>query len=169
VTNLGPSNAMIVVLSDDLPSNMTFDSVLVSQGTFTNAGGTVTCNFGTIPPGDLVTATIRVLAFSAGTVVNTATVTTASTDLYLADSTTSNTSTVDAPLFSFLSATNTAGGLQLTLRGQPNQNYGIQVSTNLLYWTTVSTNTASLSGIFIYNDGQANAPARFYRVLQLPQ
>ena len=169
VTNLGPSNAMNVVLSDTLPSNMAFDSVSLSQGTSTNAGGTVTCNFGTIPPGDLVTATIRVLAFSAGTVVNTATVTTASTDLYLADSTTSNTSTVDAPLFSFLSATNTAAGLQLTLRGQPNQNYGIQISTDLLNWTTVSTNTASLSGVFLYNDGQANAAARFYRVLQLPQ
>jgi hypothetical protein len=148
---------------------MMLDSVLVSQGTATNAGGTVTCNFGTIPAGGLVTATIRVLAVGAGSVVNTATVTTASTDLYLADSTTSNTSTINAPLFAFLSATNMANGVQLTLRGQPNQNYGIQVSTDLLHWTTVSINTASLSGEFIYNDGQANAPERFYRVVQLPQ
>lgn len=169
VTNLGPSNATSVVLTDVLPSNMAFASALLSQGTATNNGGTVTCDFGQVPLGAVVTATIRVVAVAAGSVVNTATVSTASTDLYLADSTTSNTSTVDAPLFAFLTATNTVNGLQLTLRGQPNQNYGIQVSPDLVNWTTVSTNTANLSGIFLYTEAQANAPARFYRVVQLPQ
>jgi uncharacterized repeat protein (TIGR01451 family) len=167
VTNLGPNDATSVVLTDVIPPSLAFSSVLVSQGTATNSGNTVTCNFGTIPSGVVVTATIRVLAVGAGTVVNTATVSTASTDLYLADSTTSNTGKVAAPLFAFLSATNIANNLQLTLRGQPSQNYGIQVSTDLMNWTTISTNTADLSGIFIYNDTQLNAPARFYRVVQL--
>jgi uncharacterized repeat protein (TIGR01451 family) len=169
ITNLGPDDATSVVLTDILPASLTFSSAAVSQGAATNAGNTVTVNFGTLIPGAVVTAAIRVVAVVPGTVVNTVTVSTASTDLYLADSTVSNTGTVDGSLFSFLSATNTAGGLQLTLRGQPSQNYGIQISTNLLTWTTISTNTANLSGVFIYTDPQRNAPARFYRVFQLSQ
>jgi hypothetical protein len=120
-------------------------------------------------PGAIVTAGIRVVAAGMGLVANTASVTTSSTDLYLADSTVSNTGIVAGPVISFLTAADTAAGLQLSLRGQPDQSYGVEVSTNLSTWTLVSSNTADSSGTFIYTDPQTNAPERFYRVLQLAQ
>ncbi len=65
-----------------------------------------------------------------------------------------------------LSASRMAGELlQLSVIGSPGQNYGIQTSSNLVSWTTVTTNT----GTFIFTDTVTNAPQRFYRVIQLPQ
>jgi uncharacterized repeat protein (TIGR01451 family) len=169
ITNLGPDEATSVVLTDTLPSGEAFSSATQSQGTNSASGGTVTCSFGTIPAGATATATIRVIAQASGTVVNTATVTTASTDLYLADSTTANSATVLAPPISVLEATNYPSGLQLTLLGQSSQTYGVQVSTDLVNWTTLSTNTAGVNGTFIFTDTGTNLPARFYRALRLPQ
>jgi hypothetical protein len=121
--------------------------------------------------GATATAIIRVIAGAAGTIVNTATVSTASTDLYLAESSTENSTTVATPPSAYLEATNLAGAiLQLTLLGQEGQNYAIQTSSNLLVWTSVITNTASLSnGSFIYTDTRTNAPLRFYRAIRIPQ
>ncbi len=76
---------------------------------------------------------------------------------------------MNTPVFAYLSATNTANGVQLTLRGQPSQNYALQVSTNLPAWTTISSITTGLDGTYIYLETQTNAPARFYRSLQLAQ
>jgi hypothetical protein len=58
----------------------------------------------------------------------------------------------------------------LTLLGQAGQNYAIQTSSNLVIWTSVVTNTASLEGSsFIYTDTRTNAPLRFYRAIRLTQ
>jgi hypothetical protein len=76
---------------------------------------------------------------------------------------------VDVPPVSLLEATNYPGGLQLTLQGQPSQNYGIQVSTDLVNWTTVTTNTSSLTGVFTFTDSNTNSPGRFYRAIRIPQ
>ncbi|HEX3720205.1 MAG TPA: proprotein convertase P-domain-containing protein [Verrucomicrobiae bacterium] len=169
ISNLGPSAATSVVLTDSLPSSVAYSSATVSQGTFGVSGSTVTCNFGTLATGATATATIRVIAEAAGNIVNTATVTTASTDLYLADSTTANTTSVEVPPVSLLEATNYPDGLQLTLQGQASQNYGIQVSTDLVNWTTVTTNTSSLTGVFTFTDSNTNSPGRFYRAIRIPQ
>jgi len=59
-----------------------------------------------------------------------------------------------------------AGGVfQATLNGSLDQSYAIQTSSNLVSWTTVSTNT----GTFIFTDTVTNAPRRFYRAIQLSQ
>jgi hypothetical protein len=129
----------------------------------------VTCSLGTIGVGATVTATIRVIAEASGNIVNTATVTTASTDLYLADSTTANSANVQMPPIAFLEATNYPSGLQLTLLGQSSQTYGIQVSSDLINWTTLSTNTAGLNGTFTFTDTGTNLPARFYRAIRVAQ
>ena len=137
----------------------------------TVAGGTVVCYLGSISNGATATATITVIAGNiTGTIVNTATVSTASTDLNLAESTTVNSVGVTASDFK-LQATNMAGGLQLTLvQGQGGQLYTIQVSSNLLSWKSVFTNTASLNnGSFIYTDPNTNAPERYYRAVHSPQ
>ena len=54
--------------------------------------------------------------------------------------------------------------LQLNVVGSPSQDYGIQVSSNLVTWTTIATNT----GNFTFIDSLTNAPQRYYRVIQLP-
>jgi uncharacterized repeat protein (TIGR01451 family) len=169
ITNLGPAVASNVVLSDTLPSTVAYSSATSSEGTVVASGGVVTCNFGSLGVGSNVTATIRVIAGAAGTIVNTASVSTASTDLYLADSTTANMANVIIPPVALLDATNSASGVTLTLQGQPNQNYGIQVSTDLINWTTVSIDTAALNGTFTFSDSNTNSPGRFYRAIRIPQ
>ena len=134
VTNLGPDAAESVVLTDVLPAGVAYASSSLSQGTTSVSGSTVTCSFGTIAVGATATANIRVIAETAGAIVNTATVTSPNTDLYLADSTTANSATVQIPALSFLQVTNYPTGLQLTLLGQSSQTYGIQVSTDLVNW-----------------------------------
>jgi uncharacterized repeat protein (TIGR01451 family) len=65
-----------------------------------------------------------------------------------------------------LSASRMAGELlQLSVSGSPGRSYGIQISSNLVSWTTIMTNTGS----FIFTDSLTNAPERFYRVISLPQ
>ncbi len=133
------------------------------------SGGTVTCDFGALAAGATATATIRVVAGASGAIVNTATVSSPNTDLYLADSTTANGTIVLPAPISLLDATNFPGGLQLTLKGQPGQTYGIQVSSDLISWSTLSTNTSAPNGAFIFTDTGTNLPARFYRAVRLAQ
>jgi uncharacterized repeat protein (TIGR01451 family) len=169
ITNLGPDIASNVVLTDTLPAGVAYGSTAVSQGTNSASSGTVTCSFGTLGVGATATATIQVIPGASGTIINAATVTAASTDLYLAESTTVNSATVLLPPVSFLEATNYPSGLQLTLQGQSGQTYGIQVSTDLVNWTTLSTNTAGPTGTFTFTDTGTNLPARFYRAVRLAQ
>jgi uncharacterized repeat protein (TIGR01451 family) len=170
VTNQGPDIANDVVITDTLPAGVTFSSAALSQGANYVAGnGTVVCYLGSISNAATATATITVIAGLAGTIVNTATVSTASADLYLAAAATVNSTSVDGSLFD-LKATNSADGLQLTLLGQAGQTYVIQTSTNLVNWTSVYTNAASFDGSsFIYTDTSTNAPLRFYRAIHAPQ
>jgi uncharacterized repeat protein (TIGR01451 family) len=72
VTNRGPDAATNVVVTDTLPSGVTF--VSASSGCV-HAAGVVTCNLGNIPAGGFVTITIVVTVTAPGTISNTATVT----------------------------------------------------------------------------------------------
>jgi hypothetical protein len=58
--------------------------------------------------------------------------------------------------------------IRLRLTGQPTMRFAIQASTNLVNWTSISTNS-STSGTFDYIDNRStNTPRRFYRALMLP-
>ena len=170
VTNLGPGIANSVVITDTLPATVTFSTATVSQGGFTNTGNTVVCRLGSISNGATATASIRVMAGAAGAIVNTAIVSATSSELYLAESTTVNNTTVAAQSAASLGATNLAGNLQLTLLGEAGQSYIIQTSSNLVVWTSVFTNTTSAGGgSFVYTNALSTSPALFYRAIHLPQ
>jgi uncharacterized repeat protein (TIGR01451 family) len=77
VHNFGPNDATNVVVTDTLPAGVTFNWVFTTQGTCTNASGTVTCNIPTlVSQGSKSTAyvAISVTPNSTGTISNTATV-----------------------------------------------------------------------------------------------
>jgi uncharacterized repeat protein (TIGR01451 family) len=80
VTNNGPNAAGSVVLTDPLPAGVAFVSAMTTQGACMAAGGTVTCNLGSIAMGGLVTVTINTTVTAGGILTNTATVTTADAD-----------------------------------------------------------------------------------------
>jgi uncharacterized repeat protein (TIGR01451 family) len=168
VSNLGPSSATSVVLTDLIPAG-TFlapSPVTLSQGSYTTSGGTVTGNLGTISNGAFATLTLKILVESRGTITNTVIAATASADLYLAGSTNITITPVGGNQAPYLSALSLPGGvLQLTIDGYAGQNYAIQISSNLVSWTTISTN----SGSFNILDTSTNARQRFYRAIQLPQ
>jgi uncharacterized repeat protein (TIGR01451 family) len=74
VTNNGPNTAPSVTVTDSLPSGVTYQSATPSQGTCSQASGTVTCNLGAISSSAGATVTITVVPSVAGTINNTASV-----------------------------------------------------------------------------------------------
>jgi uncharacterized repeat protein (TIGR01451 family) len=167
VENLGPGVANNVVLTDFTPAGTALaqSPVALTQGTYGINNGTVTCNLGPIPAGGSAVATVQIIAGARGTIVNTATATTSSTDLYLPDATSVTKTPVSGNQAPVLAATNISGTVQLTVDGYLGQSYAVQISSNLMTWTTVSTN----SGVFTIIDNSTNAPVRFYRAVQIPQ
>ncbi len=97
VTNHGPESTD-VTLTDTLPPQVTFVSATPSQGSCNEAGGTVTCNLGTMASGGSATVTIVVnvpLTTPAGTVLrNTAQVNGARPDPDLSNNTSIEETTV---------------------------------------------------------------------------
>lgn len=80
VTNHGPGHAPDAALSDVLPAGVTFVSASTTLGSCSFAAGTVRCSFGTLAVGQSATVTLVVRADQAGTIVNTAGVSTSVSD-----------------------------------------------------------------------------------------
>lgn len=87
VANNGADTATDVVATDTLPSGVTLNSLLSSQGFVGQSAGTVTFQFGTIASGANATGTIVVTPSAEGVLSNTVTVTGAEVDLNLANNT----------------------------------------------------------------------------------
>ena len=67
VSNSGPRDATGTTLTDTLPAGVTFDSATPSQGTCSEASGTVTCALGTVADQQSASVEIKVRPQAAGT------------------------------------------------------------------------------------------------------
>ena len=80
IANYGPDKASHVVLSDPLPTNVTFVSATLSQGSYVQDASGLTCSFGNLNSGGLALAIITVTPQIEMILTNTITVSTSGTD-----------------------------------------------------------------------------------------
>ena len=73
VTNNGPSTATNTTVAHVLPPSVIFQSATASQGGFSQNGGVVTVNFGSVRAGGRATATVTVLPTTTGVISSSAT------------------------------------------------------------------------------------------------
>lgn len=130
VKNIGQSTANNVVVTDVLPANVVIDSVTTSKGSSTVASGVVTANIGTLDPRESATINIIVTPTEAGTLTNTATVT--------SDETSPETTTSESVVIQRLFITKVA---------TPNP---IQVGETLTYTITISNlSNIPMTGVLV--------------------
>ncbi|MCY7482901.1 DUF11 domain-containing protein [Paenibacillus alvei] len=75
VCNMGETVATNVVVVDTLPAGAEVTVIQVSEGTFVQAGQTITASFGALSPGSCANLTIEAIVSATGTLTNTAVVT----------------------------------------------------------------------------------------------
>jgi N-acetylglucosamine-6-sulfatase len=80
VANAGPNAGQQVAVSDPLPTGVTYVSASASQGSCSQAAGTVDCSLGTLANAASATVTIVVRPTTPGTLSNTASVTSTTAD-----------------------------------------------------------------------------------------
>ncbi len=97
VTNNGPSDATNVTATDTLPSTVSYISATPTQGTCSQAAGTVTCLLGTMINGVSATITITVTAVTPSSAVNSASVTADQPDPNSANNTATQTTLITFP------------------------------------------------------------------------
>jgi len=95
VSNIGPDSAVNVVLTDTLPSSVTFGSATPGQGACIEAGGVVTCSLGDIPLNSNVSIDLLVTTTTAGVITNSASASSATADPDLGNNSASQDTTVD--------------------------------------------------------------------------
>jgi len=161
IANVGPSASSNVMVSDALPLGFTLLSSSETMGSIVTDGQTVTWNVSSnLAVSASAQATLTMEAGSSGTAINSASVSSATPDQNPADGSASVTFNVTASAPPALSAYIGAGGkFHLTVSGVGVQTI-VQVSTNLINWVNISTNTPP----FIFTDTvSASFPYRFYR------
>jgi uncharacterized repeat protein (TIGR01451 family) len=96
VTNNGPATATNVIATDPLPSAVSYQTSSSTVGTCSEAGGTVTCQLGSMANAATATITIVTIAGVPGTATNTATVSADQTDPNLTNNTSTQIETITA-------------------------------------------------------------------------
>jgi uncharacterized repeat protein (TIGR01451 family) len=127
VINNGPDGAAGVVLTDSLPAGMTYVSAALSQGTISQFGTTLTADLGALASGAAARLTVVATAGAIGTSSSTASVSSNSTDLNLAN----NTATLDIPVVPDLADLAAAlGAAPATVAVGDNVAYTVNVTNN---------------------------------------
>ena len=73
-----------------------------------------------------------------------------------------------APSLSVLPLSQAGGAFVLELHGQPNVRYSVQSSTNLVAWTSISTNTLASSTLNLTNPAPGTGSLAFWRAVWQP-
>jgi uncharacterized repeat protein (TIGR01451 family) len=97
VTNLGPNTANNVVVTSTLPDGLTFVFAGASQGTWTVNNGVITCALATLNSGATATINIQATPTVAGSLTNTAVVSSATPDPATANNSASAAVSVNSP------------------------------------------------------------------------
>lgn len=171
VTNYGPSASSNVLVTDTLPASSAMPLVSSNHtaGAVSVVGTTLTWNVGNLQTNAGASLTLVLRSLASGTFINTATVSSITTDPNPDDDTAVSTITVTAPpappvlaSFSFPGGTN---GFRLSVTGDPAYPTTVQASTNLVNWIDLFTGAPPFS---YTNFGTTNYPARFYRAVVGP-
>jgi len=170
VTNSGPGDAASVLSTNTFPGSVIIVGATASQGSVLQvSGGQVICNLGTIPAGSVATITVTVIPTQPGSLTYSGIASPATVNPFAPALTPIGDVVNVLPLTTGLwSATNSGGNVQLTLSAQGNQIYIVQRSTDLVSWTSISTNFTAPDGSFTITDKATNS-LRFYRAFHMPQ
>ncbi|MCA9127805.1 MAG: DUF11 domain-containing protein [Planctomycetales bacterium] len=151
VTNDGPSTATNVTLTDTLPAGVTFTSVSTTQGTASQAAGTVTGTLGTLAPNASATVTVIVAVdgTTRGSISNTASVTSTETDSDTTNNSVTEPTTVNGNID--LAVTKTEGSDPVAAGGTLSYtivvtNNGPSTATNVVVTDTLPTSLTFSSG-----------------------
>jgi uncharacterized repeat protein (TIGR01451 family) len=168
VTNIGVGDANDVRLRDVLPAGLTFVSATASQGGCANVNGTVVCDLLTITNGDYATVTIVATTSTAGSVTNSATVTTFPLDMNTANDSATvvvavNAGAAQSPIVSFGFTGSVFGGAIQTQNGAT---YTVQYKDDLNApsWSTLTTIMGD-GTVKTFSDPGPVVPQRFYRIV----
>lgn len=97
VSNIGPTDATGVVVTNLLPPTVTLVSAMSSQGTCVPTGGAVICDLGTVPGGTNAMITIVVQPMAIGVITNVAAVSRSEPDVLLGNNTATAVTRVRSP------------------------------------------------------------------------
>jgi uncharacterized repeat protein (TIGR01451 family) len=163
IHNTGPQDATGVVLTDTLSSGVTFASGSVSQGTFSHAGGIVTCALGTLGRGATAAVTLNVDPIpptNMTILTNVAILTRSEPETVLTNNVAVNTTTIGA--FGVLSVTPSSNFNSSGFVGGPftptNQVYVLSNSgTAVLSWQARSSGCTPVDGVAVWLPLDGNA------------
>ncbi len=162
VTNIGPSSAMGVMVTNLLPPDVALVSVNSTQGTCTNFGQTVVCDLGTMPGDSYVVVAIQATPSTAGLVTNHAFVSRAGADSLAANNFATNVTSVLVPAITINHTSVFEGNF-----GQTNMPFTVQLSPASPLTVTVNYGTSNgtaqagsdymaTSGTLTFLPGQTN-------------
>ncbi len=168
VTNYGPSLSTNIVVTDNLPLNVTIVSTNASQGTVTRTGATLSWNVGSLALNAGAAMTVTVKSQSTGSIVNSATVTTGTPDPN-PDDDSAFANVAFVPLSATLTPTYSNGNFVISIPTPTNPALTviIQSSTNLVStnWVNVYTGQPPINFV---DPVPTNSVGRFYRAKLLP-
>jgi uncharacterized repeat protein (TIGR01451 family) len=169
VSNLGPSKATGIVVNHQLPAGVAF--VSGPEGATADTNGLVVFTIPELAAGAASSASIVSRADLGGTLLSRVTVSSvAESDLVPANNEAETTLLVFGVPASQLTGELANNEFSITFNGQPGLSYALEVSTNLVDWTSMDAQACPPSGVIkvvlpVATDGSG----RFYRSIRVVQ